>query len=180
MESFYTYCHQAGSSLCAFHASSPVAIETRLSTLLTGIKTHPVIVPASKLNSRPEIVTFSKVRKLIASALYRPLVVFPALAKSLAALESGDGRPFLDWSSQGQDELPMCNSDTSNPEPIPEIPEAEGSVDASNAILCSDQAPFEGGVNGFLAYLGECEQLSQNAGATMAGMRLDCVEVRAF
>ena len=177
MDSFYTYCHQAGPSLCAFHASSPLAIRTRLSTLLVQIKIHPVIAPVSDLNSRPEIITFSKVRRMIASALYRPLVIFPDLAESLAALESGDGRPFLDLSSQGQNEMPMCDSGTRNPEPTPNIPEVEGSADASRAIQCSDQAPFEGGVKGFQAYLGECQGASRAAGATMAGMRLGCIEV---
>jgi TAP-like protein len=179
MASFYTYCHRAGPKLCAFHNSSPSAIETRLTTLLAKLKTYPVIVPASSSsNGRPEIITYSKVRKVISSSLYRPLVMFPGLAEALAALESGDGRPFLELSSQGQEELPLCDSNNTpeTGEPSSEIPEVEGSADASRAILCSDQAPFEGGVEAFGHYLEGCENASRSAGATMASMRLGCVE----
>lgn len=179
MSSFYAYCHAAGPIRCAFHASSPSAIEMRLDKLLVNIKIHPVIVPApSTSNGRPEIVTYSKVRKMIASSLYRPLVLFPDLAEALAGLEAGDGRPFLELSSEGQEELPLCDS-SHNPgtgDPQPELPEAEGSADASKAIMCSDQAPFEGGLEAFDKYLEECQSASKSAGATMASMRFGCVE----
>jgi hypothetical protein len=138
-----------------------------------------VIVPASSSsNGRPEIVTYSKVRKFITASLYRPLVVFPGLAEALAALESGDGRPFLELSSQGQEELSLCDSNHGPEpgEPSPEIPEVEGSADASRAILCSDQASFKGGVEAFGEYLQICESVSRSAGATMASTRLGCAE----
>jgi pimeloyl-ACP methyl ester carboxylesterase len=177
MTSFYTYCHAAGPSLCAFHASSPTLISARLTTLLTTLKTSPVIVPSSSTSSKPEIITYSKARKLISSALYRPLAIFPALAEALAALEASDGEPFLSMSPQFSDQLPLCDSNTSQPpDPTPEIPEVEGSADASRAILCSDQAPFLGGVSAFSTYLEECQNASTSAGATMANMRLGCVD----
>jgi hypothetical protein len=132
-------------------------------------------VPASSPNSRPEIITFSRVRKLISSALYRPLVVFPALASALAALESGDGKPFLSISPQFQDQLPLCDT-TSSPDPEPETPEVKSSADASLAILCTDQAPLTGGVSAFSSYVEQCSNTSKSAGATMASMRLGCVE----
>ena len=175
MNSFFTYCHAAGPTLCALYASSPSTIEVRLATLLATLKNSPVIVPASSPNSRPEIITFSRVRKLISSALYRPLVVFPALASALAALESGDGKPFLSISPQFQDQLPLCDT-TSSPDPEPEMPEVESSADASLAILCTDQAPFTGGVSAFSSYVEQCSNASKSAGATMASMRLGCVE----
>jgi hypothetical protein len=52
----------------------------------------------------------------------------------------------------------------------------ESSADASLAILCSDQAPFLGGVSAFSKYLEECENASKSAGATVASMRLGCVD----
>jgi hypothetical protein len=143
--------------------------------LLESLRISPAIVPSSSSNSKPELITYSKVRKLISSALYRPLVVFPSLAEALSALEAGDGKPFLQLSPAQQYELALCDSNTGQPaEPFPEIPEMESSADASLAILCSDQAPFLGGVSAFSKYLDECENASKSAGAIMASMRLGC------
>lgn len=177
MSAFYTYCQRAGPRLCAFYSSSPSQIESRLEALLADLKIQPIIVPASSSNNRPELITYSKIRKVIASALYRPLVLFPLLAEALSALESGNGLPSLTLSPQLQDQLPLCDS-SAKPDPTPDIPEVEGSADASRAILCTDQAPFEGGVDAFGKYLEECETASKAAGATMASMRLGCVEWR--
>ena len=177
MDSFYTYCYKAGPKQCAIFSSSPSLIATRLSALLETLRISPVIVPSSSSNSKPELITYSKVRKLISSALYRPLVVFPSLAEALSALEAGDGKPFLQLSPAQQYELPLCDSNTGQPAaPSPEMPEMESSADASLAILCSDQASFLGGVSVFSKYLEECENASKSAGATMASMRLGCVD----
>jgi hypothetical protein len=177
MDSFYTYCYKSGPKQCAFFSSSPSLIATRLSAFLETIRISPVIVPSSSSNSKPELITYSKVRKLISSALYRPLVVFPSLAEALSALEASDGKPFIQLSPAQQYELPLCDSSTGQPaDPSPEIPEMESSADASLAILGSDQAPFLGGVSAFSKYLEECESASKSAGATMASMRLGCVD----
>ncbi|KAG4444338.1 hypothetical protein IFR05_000212 [Cadophora sp. M221] len=171
MDSFYTFCHLAGPKVCAFYAPTPGDIKIRVSTLLDDIKKHPVIVPASpSSNFRPEIISYSKVQRLITSALYRPLVMFPSLAEAFAALETGDGRPFLDLTSQGGEELPSCENrleDPTDPEnPTPEVPEAEGSADASKAIMCSDGAPIPGGVDEFKMYVRKLMELSPFEGNT--------------
>lgn len=182
LSSFYDQCHSAGPKECAFYYSSPLAISTHLSTLLHHIKSHPVIVPSSPSNPSPEIVNYSKLRKLIASALYRPLVMFPPLAEALAGLEKGDGRPFLSVTSQGITSLPLCEnrdeklSDPTAPEnPTPEVPEAEGSADASKAILCSDGIPIPDNVTMFGEYVSSLQDISSAAGATMASILLACV-----
>jgi hypothetical protein len=58
----------------------------------------------------------------------------------------------------------------------PELPEGEGSADASRAFICLDQASFEGCVKVFGKYLEDCASASKSAGATMARMRLRCTE----
>ncbi|KAK0100486.1 hypothetical protein ONS95_008435 [Cadophora gregata] len=180
MDSFYRFCHLAGPKWCAFYASSPEAIETRLESLLENIKKHPVIVSASaSSNLRPEIVTYSKVKRLITSALYRPLVMFPSLAESLAALESGDGRPFIRLTSQGGEQLPVCESHQDNPtnprNPTPEVPEAEGSADARKAIICSDGLSVADNVEGFETYAKKLLDVSRSAGSSMASLVMGCV-----
>ncbi len=175
--SFYTFCHKAGPLRCAFYASTPTEIETRLETLLEHLKTHPIIVPSSSSNPRPEIISYSSVRRTIASALYRPLVIFPLLATALSALESGDGRPFVELTSQSSEELPLCEkSDRGDgPDPNPEVPDVEGSSDANKAILCSDAPDLDMSVGAFEGYVKELQNISKSTGATMASMRLGCV-----
>lgn len=186
MDSFYRFCHLAGPERCTFHASTPEAIEARLDGLLSNIRKRPVIVPASvSLNPRPEIVSYSKVKRLITSALYRPLVMFPSLAEAFAALEDGDGRPFLDLTSQGGEELPLCESRLENPAdpdiPTPEVPEAEASADASKAIMCSDGEPIPGDVEIFERYAVKLMTVSKSAGSSMTSLVMGCVgwKVRA-
>lgn len=175
MDAFYAFCHKSGPELCAYHDASPAAIEKRLDALLGDIKIHPVIVAAPSANARPEIVTYSRVQKLLSASLYQPLVVFPLLAESLAGLEKGDGRPFLKLTSQGELDVPLCDAGQLNPQdPTPEIPELEGSADGGLAVLCSDSEPLRGGVEGFAAYLTLLEGISKAAGASMAGMALGC------
>jgi hypothetical protein len=172
MASFYHFCHQAGPSNCSFYAQSPEEISVRLDALLASIKKQPVIVPAPPSRGRPEIVTFSGVRKMIASSLYRPLVMFSPLAEALAALENGNGSPFIELSGQGSGDPLRCESE---PGPAPEFPEVEVGEDASKAILCSDSAPLNMTVDEFGEYVNKLTRISKSAGATMANMALVCV-----
>lgn len=172
MDSFYHFCHTAGPSNCSFYARSPEEIELRLDTLLENVRKHPAIVPAPPSGGRPEVVSFSSVRRMIASALYRPLVIFPPLAEALSALEAGDGAPFIELSGQGSGDPLLCESD---PGPTPDFPEVEGNEDASKAILCSDAAPMNLTADQFGEYVNGLARISKSAGATMANMPLDCV-----
>lgn len=181
MDAFYTFCHKAGPLLCAFYSDSPQAIKNRLDKLLADIKVHPVIVPASPLtNPRPEIISYSKVQRVIVSSLYRPFVVFPPLAEALAALEKGNGRSFIDLTPQGE-EISLCQTQydpkDGDPEsPTPERPEAEGNSEATRAIMCSDARPAEGGVEEFSRYVDTLVGLSKSAGASMSSMWMACAE----
>jgi hypothetical protein len=175
MDSFYKFCHQAGPDLCSFYDISPDAIKSRLDALLEDIKIHPVIVSVSSLNAKPEIITYSRVRRLIAASLYQPLLVFPQLAKSLIGLERGDGRAFVELTTHGGEEVALCDAGQLDPQdPTPELPEVEGSVDGGTAVLCSDGESLTGGVEGFGRYLSVLEGISKSAGATMAAMALAC------
>ncbi|EKD20304.1 alpha beta hydrolase fold family [Drepanopeziza brunnea f. sp. 'multigermtubi' MB_m1] len=182
MDAFYVFCHRAGPDRCDFYAESPAAIEARLELLLEDIKKHPVIVPASPPRfPRPEIVSYSGLRRLISSALYQPLLIFPSLASTLLALESGDGRPFVNLTSQGAEEPSRCydrleSTIPTEPEnPTPGDPEGAGSADASKAILCADLDPVQGGVDDFVTYVDKLVRLSAAAGASMASLVMGCV-----
>lgn len=127
----FTFCHSAGPERCALHASSPAKIEKRVDELLANLKIYPVIVPGSTPGERPEMVTYSTVRKVVSSSLYRPILTFPSLAAALAELELGNGLPILALSSQEVKESQLCGGGGGGED-------LEGNGDASVAISCSD------------------------------------------
>lgn len=164
MNSFYTLCHRAGLRRCPFYDMTPAAIEKRLDTLLANIKLHPVVVPGSSPGERPEIVSYSTVRRVISMSLYRPILYFPLLAKALLALESGNGLPFLTLSGQGIEDSLLCGSEEGQDL-------AEGNSDASAAILCSDNGgwPKNSTVLDFGLALADMQEKSKS----MARQRLE-------
>lgn len=172
MDGFYFHCHRVGPELCAMYDSSPANIEDRIDTLLEDLRIHPVVVPASSSKTRPEIVTFSKLRQLIVSCLYRPIITFPLLDKVLAALEKGDGLPYIRLTATDE-ELQLCKAESQDPAELSEIP---GSADGGTAVLCTDAAPLEGGVEAFAKYVKVLEGISKVAGAAMGGMALVCAK----
>lgn len=88
MEGFYSMCHQAGATKCAFYEDTAEQIRDRLEALLDDLRTRPAIaLMATDGHSFPELITYSKVRKLISATLYRPIQKFGPLADALAALE---------------------------------------------------------------------------------------------
>lgn len=127
---FFTFCHSAGSKKCAMHDSSPAVIKQRVDELLATLKVHPVIVPGSAPGERPEMVTYSTVRKVISASLYRPILTYPSVAAALAELELGNGLPILALSGEDVEESQLCGKGVEE--------DLEGTGDASIAIMCSD------------------------------------------
>lgn len=170
MNAFYDFCHLAGSSGCKFYAETPDAIKTRLDRLLASIKKSPVIVPAEKsASNRPEIVSFSSVRRLISKSLYRPIQIFPSLAESLASLEDGDGVPFIKTQGVSKDPITCGNGSELQAEM------SDGTGDAFPAIMCSEASPLLDTPDEFQKYVDTLTDLSPAVGAIMAqDFRLQC------
>ncbi|ROT42188.1 hypothetical protein SODALDRAFT_9550 [Sodiomyces alkalinus F11] len=147
MDSFYALCSAAGPDRCAFHAATSDAVQSRLTALYEALKLRPVIIVPSDSDRRgpvlPAIVTYSKVRRLVVTSLYQPLLQFEKVAAILAALEAGDGRPFYEHDHHpNRPETPQltCPSHAASPfEPLPDI--LEGTHDAFPGIMCADQPP---------------------------------------
>ncbi|PVH87626.1 alpha/beta-hydrolase [Cadophora sp. DSE1049] len=170
MNAFYDFCHIAGPSGCNFHADTPEAIKARLDRLLASIKKNPVIVPAEKSPSnRPEIVSFSSVRRLISKSLYQPISIFPSLAEGLASLEIGDGVPFI--KAQGVSKDPIsCGNDSELKADL-----SEGTGDAFPAVMCSEASRLLDTPDEFQKYVDALTELSPSTGAIMAqDFRLQC------
>jgi pimeloyl-ACP methyl ester carboxylesterase len=169
MDAFFHFCYLAGDKTCLFWDRSEDAIRARLSMVLEGLKRSPVVVPARDEGGRPEIVSYSSVKRLVTSTLYRPLIMFPALATVLAALERRDGEPFLALRPPISQDPFVCTPSESDTEDV------EGTADAEKAIMCSDNNGVDESVDVFREYVDELVRLSPTSGATMAEMRLGCV-----
>lgn len=176
MQAFFDLCHRAGPDVCAFYAPSPDAIKTRLEVLFTSLRVHPVVVPADKeLGPEiPDIVTYSRVRKVLSSTLYQPQRSFPRFAKTLLALENGDGRPFYEQTSGKEQFAAVCQAETIPPT-TPLTGFDEGTEDAFGAVMCSDSVPLPDTVDGFVQIVKDYEQMSYAAGATNANFPIACV-----
>lgn len=177
MEAFYHLCHAAGPEKCAFHGPSPDDIKQRHLALLERLRVQPIIYmpPNTGGSILPEIITWSKIRKLTATSLYRPNYFFTPLADILAALELDDGSRYYDFVTRfGQPFSDVCTAEPVPPtEPLPS--DDEGSDDAFPTILCADRSPlprdpreFEDGP------LAELEALSATSGAIVARDLVAC------
>ena len=171
MNAFYHFCHLSGPSKCKFYSPSPQVIEARLDAVLMNLKIHPIVVPPTQLGDLPELVTYSWVKRFISSALYRPIILFPSLAKTLAALETGDGAPFLNLSGVGESFSCDCDACGMPPEPPAEL---EGTEDAFRAIMCTDGSGMNDTVQEFEKYSEHLIRQSKAAGAVNVLFRMSC------
>ncbi|CAG8950556.1 hypothetical protein HYFRA_00002764 [Hymenoscyphus fraxineus] len=171
MTAFFHYCYLVGEDGCAFFASSEEIIQLRLDNLLERLKRHPVVVVGTENSLTPAIITYSSVKRLITSVLYRPILLFPTLAKILSALEQGDGEPYLKF-------IPPISQDSFQCPTGPlggEEEDMEGSQDATLAIMCSDNGGVSESVDAYGEYVDELRGIAPMIGSTMAEMRLGCV-----
>ncbi|KAK3362438.1 TAP-like protein-domain-containing protein [Lasiosphaeria hispida] len=182
MDAFYEFCHQAGPLRCAFYAATPQLIRIRLNTLLSTIRMTPVLIPSSPASpsgpDMPELVTYSKVKRMLSTALYQPVYRFRRVAAVLAALENGDGAPYHSYTAPERPSLPtFCPADDTlvppfNPgDPGPD----EDTPDAFPVIMCSDAQLFNESVSEFEAYALRLQEISSAAGAVQTAFRLSCV-----
>ncbi|KAJ0122112.1 hypothetical protein J7T55_002624 [Diaporthe amygdali] len=176
MAAFYSLCHKAGPLNCAFHGSSPYDIEERHQAVLERLRVQPIIyMPETGFGSElPEIITFSKIRKLAATSLYRPNYYFTHLAKILAGLEKGDGRAYYDFVTRyGLPFSDVCSALHIPPEePLTSV--GEGSDDAFPMILCADGKSLPTSPAEFEEHVEEMQRVSHSNGAIVVKDRIAC------
>lgn len=90
MSSFYTFCLLSGPEICPLTTptSSARDIEKRVQKIVDSLYHRPLVLNSP---SGPEILTYTDLKGIIFSSLYTPAVVFPVVAKILAAVENGGG-----------------------------------------------------------------------------------------
>lgn len=176
MDGFYSMCQQAGPTKCAVYEDTADKIRDRLETLLDELRTRPAIalLETDGYGSFPELITYSKVRKAISAALYRPIQKFGPLADALAALEKEDGVAYQRIMNPETRTLP----DTCNQNPVPPTTPLdalfEGTDDATPAIMCSDAEPLTETAVEFEKYANALQEISKAAGAVNVLFRISC------
>lgn len=179
MEAFYTLCHKAGPQQCAFYGSSPENIQERHLAILESLRVQPVLYmppPTDAFDATlPEIVTYSKLRQLAATSLYRPNFYFTHLAEILAGLEQGDGAPYYNFVTRHGTPFPnMCSIEGPPPTEPLTGDEPEGNDDAFPTILCADGKPLDKDPREFQAYVDEMGAISKSNGAIVVHDRIAC------
>lgn len=176
VEAFYNLCHQAGPSKCALAEQSPDEIRERHLAILERLRVQPIVyMPSDRTDSvLPEIITYSKIRQLTSTSLYRPNYYFPHLAEILAGLEAGDGAPYYAFITRFG--LPF--SDVCTTEQIPPTQPLnsgdEGNDDAFPLIMCADAEPLPRDPRDFIEHVRETVEVSQNTGAIVVRDRIAC------
>jgi hypothetical protein len=132
---FYLACAEAGPAACALHEPTAEAVKARTDKIFDSIKAHPIALLSNSNGTSASdygILDYRIVRGLVLLYLYSPYsIAAPALARALAGIEHGNGKPFFDFASaliQGVDFKCDCGMEQS-PLVFPE---------ALLAVACSD------------------------------------------
>ncbi|CAM1505419.1 Fc.00g110560.m01.CDS01 [Cosmosporella sp. VM-42] len=176
-DAFDHFCHKAGPGKCALWASSPKSIQQRRSNLLDSLKKAPVVIPAWSHPTGPELpelVTYSKLQLLTRGVIYKPIAKFPRMAEIYAALEQGDGLPYYDMFTEG-DELASADLCALGDTPATMPQETGTEEDAFPAIMCSDVDGIDESAEEFERYAERIQGISRWAGAANVFFRSVCV-----
>lgn len=181
LDIFDEACHKAGSKKCELWASSPEGVQQRRADILESLKREPVQVPVGAAGwgpEMPELITYSSLQRLTRELLYKPLKHAETMARVYAALEKGNGVPFLEAPrpADGGVETPfselLCSAKNI---PSLEPQETRMEVDAFPAILCSDMDPTDDSPESLAEYVDKILGLSKWTGSASLEFRLPCV-----
>ncbi|KAG5650219.1 hypothetical protein H0H81_000275 [Sphagnurus paluster] len=126
MNAFYTTCHSAGPTKCAFYAPTPAQIAANLSNLYSTVRARPVPVRTALSYG---LLDYSRLRSTVFSALYSPWAAWPTLAVALADLARGNGTALYTMLEQPPFER-AC--------PAAPDEEFESADEVRFAIICND------------------------------------------
>ncbi|KAI0376049.1 alpha/beta-hydrolase, partial [Hypomontagnella monticulosa] len=90
VDSFATFCYQAGSNNCSFWGPSAQNITNRLDSIMLQLEREPIPLSGLDTGKPPTLATIADLEGLILSAGYEPLLSFPQLADALSELERGN------------------------------------------------------------------------------------------
>ncbi|RDW82493.1 putative alpha beta hydrolase fold family protein [Coleophoma cylindrospora] len=190
MQAFFDLCHKSGPEKCAFYSSTPTLIQQRLEDLYLRLRKYPLqVLPSETATtsrmqdiglSSPEIITYSDVKFAVIYSLYQPLFFFSSLATVLAALDEGDGLPFLEMSIYRGYRQPSFSCSCDSPACEDQRPgwplDAVGNGDAATYVKCSegDTDPSRDSLEAIENYETALREKSPMSAPVMFGIRLAC------
>jgi hypothetical protein len=86
LDSFATFCHQAGPLKCQVYESTVENIQARVTAARRSLSVSPIPVPFS--DKGPFLFTESLLVRQIFQATYNPLEIFPTLTNTIVAVET--------------------------------------------------------------------------------------------
>lgn len=174
-------CHNAGSKKCELWASSPEGVRQRRADILESLKREPVQVPAGSSwwgPEMPEVITYSSLQRLTRALVYKPLKHAEDIARVYAALERGNGLPFLEVPRPVDGGLDTPISERlcmAKDVPHLEPQETRMELDAFPAILCSDMTETDDSPESLADYVDKILGISKWTGSASLEFRLPCV-----
>ncbi|KAF9449492.1 hypothetical protein P691DRAFT_727897 [Macrolepiota fuliginosa MF-IS2] len=136
LNQFFTTCHAAGPSSCAFWAPSPSLISANLTRIYKDLITNPIPVRSPTSYG---ILDYFRVRASVFSSLYSPWANWPLLAQALKDLGGPNRDPTKMWNITGSPNFKCTSCSVScNDKDRREAEFGEDLQDAQTAIVCSD------------------------------------------
>lgn len=163
IESFYSFCHQAGPEKCSLYLPTVDAIKDRITNIFETLRTSPLPVPFAK--SGPVTITERAVREMFFMAAYAPNAKYPSFADNLAAIESNNQTVLEKF---GADLTTKCDCGSNTP---PFLKQNE----AWSGIACGDSSPdFKYSPELFKEVYGRLEKDSPSVAPMWAEAMLSC------
>lgn len=163
MDSFYFHCARAGYPNCVLAnetgGSTPSDIKQRAANILQSLHHNPLPVYT-------DVLSYSDVKLFVATALYRPILVFPLLAMIFVGIEQKNSE-FL---------LPLVNALHPAACAVDNAQYLYVAEDATMAIACSDgddQSYMSR--EDFEVFAQELAEISPSIGSIWSTIRMNCI-----
>ncbi|KAI0762145.1 alpha/beta-hydrolase [Trametes elegans] len=164
IDSFFTFCHQAGPDRCALHDSTPEKIRARYFSLLSAVEAEPFPLPGAE---PPVLVTRKVLQGQIFGAAYKPLALFGLVADIVRALETRNTSALTELAPKI---VPPTECECNVPEPW------RSDTEAFNAVACGDGDEHPYDAETYAAYYTALARDSPLAAPYWAGHYLQCAE----
>ncbi|KAF9457252.1 TAP-like protein-domain-containing protein [Collybia nuda] len=161
MQIFFDGCAAAGPDDCAFYAPTPEDISRNLTSLYNAIREKPVPV---RTKHSYGLIDYNRLRMKVFNSLYQPFASFPGLARGLADLAAGNGRPLFEMTEKTPFQ---CNCDEG-------LPGIDVTSEAQAAILCNDGDDIPESLEDFQKYFKHLTEKS-SWGELWSTIRAECI-----
>ncbi|PCH44433.1 alpha/beta-hydrolase [Wolfiporia cocos MD-104 SS10] len=165
-QSFFMFCHQAGSSKCPLYESSVDKIQNRVNSILSSLIDQPLVVPFT--STGPFVLTEKALHTYAFRASYSPVINFPSLAELFVSVERNNQTALSELSSKFDTYACSCT----------DTPQWLTDHEALHVISCGDGDPYQFSADGFHDWFTNLTAISQFAAPIWGNAYLRCAEWR--